>query len=46
MAESRPSTVISNDDPSGLGHIQVAFAWQQYNGTNTHWIPMTNPHCA
>ena len=44
MAESQPATVISNDDPSGLGRIQVAFAWQQDNGTNTPWIRMTNPH--
>lgn len=29
VAESQPATVISNDDPAGLGRIQVAFAWQK-----------------
>lgn len=43
-ADSQPATVISNDDPSGLGRVQVAFAWQQESGTNTPWIRMTNPH--
>ena len=44
MAESQPATVISNDDPSGLGRIQVAFAWQEASGKSTPWIRMTNPH--
>lgn len=44
MAESQPATVISNNDPAGLGRIQVAFAWQAENGKNTPWIRMTNPH--
>ena len=44
VAESQPATVISNDDPAGLGRIQVAFAWQQESGANTPWIRMTNPH--
>ena len=43
-AESQPATVTSNDDPSGLGRIQVAFAWQQSTGKSTPWIRMTNPH--
>ncbi|RKS26001.1 Rhs element Vgr protein [Flavobacterium endophyticum] len=44
VAESQPATVISNDDPAGLGRVQVAFAWQKISGTNTPWIRMTNPH--
>ena len=44
MAESQPATVISNADPSGLGRVQVAFAWQKENGANTPWIRMINPH--
>ena len=44
IADSQPATVISNDDPAGLGRVQVAFAWQQDSGTNTPWIRMTNPH--
>jgi len=43
-AESQPATVISNDDPSGLGRVQVAFAWQKDAGANTPWLRMTNPH--
>ena len=44
IAESQPATVISNDDPAGLGRIQVAFAWQKETEKNTPWIRMTNPH--
>lgn len=44
VAESQPATVISNDDPAGLGRVQVAFAWQKNSGANTPWIRMTNPH--
>lgn len=44
IAESQPATVISNDDPAGLGRIQVAFAWQKDTGANTPWLRMTNPH--
>lgn len=43
-AESQPATIISNEDPAGLGRVQVAFAWQQAQGTNTPWIRMVNPH--
>lgn len=44
MAESQPATIISNEDPAGLGRVQVAFAWQQAQGTHTPWIRMVNPH--
>ena len=44
MAESQPATIISNDDPAGLGRVQVAFAWQQQQGNHTPWIRMINPH--
>ena len=44
VAESQPATVMSNDDPAGLGRIQVAFAWQKESGAKTPWIRMTNPH--
>lgn len=43
-AEAQPATVISNNDPEGLGRVQVAFAWQSDSGSNTPWIRMTNPH--
>lgn len=43
-AESQPATIISNDDPAGLGRVQVAFAWQQPHGNHTPWIRMINPH--
>jgi type VI secretion system secreted protein VgrG len=41
-ADTQPAKVIDNNDPAGLGRIQVAFAWQQ--GENTPWLRMTNPH--
>lgn len=44
LAESQPATVISNNDPAGLGRIQVAFAWQKTSGGNTPWVRMVNPH--
>jgi len=44
VAESQPATVVSNEDPAGLGRIQVAFAWQKKEGKTTPWIRMTNPH--
>jgi len=44
IAESQPATIISNEDPAGLGRVQVAFAWQQQQGNNTPWIRMINPH--
>lgn len=44
VAESQPATVISNSDPSGLGRVQVAFAWQKDAEANTPWIRMINPH--
>jgi len=43
-AESQPATIISNQDPAGLGRVQVAFAWQKAQGTHTPWIRMINPH--
>jgi type VI secretion system secreted protein VgrG len=43
-AESQPATVVANDDPAGLGRVQVSFAWQQEKDTNTPWIRMLNPH--
>jgi type VI secretion system secreted protein VgrG len=42
IAETQPATVISNNDPEGLGRVQVSFAWQTEG--NTPWIRMTNPH--
>lgn len=44
VAESQPATVVSNEDPAGLGRIQVAFVWQKEEGKTTPWIRMTNPH--
>lgn len=41
VAESQPATVTDNNDPAGLGRVQVKFAWQD---GNTPWIRMVNPH--
>ncbi|ALM47916.1 hypothetical protein AMR72_02830 [Flavobacterium psychrophilum] len=44
MAESQPATIIDNNDPSGLGRVKVAFAWQKDKGGNSPWVRMINPH--
>ena len=44
MANTQPATVIDNNDPNGLGRVQVQMAWQKDDSANTPWIRMTNPH--
>ena len=44
IATTQPATVIDNNDPKGLGRIQVQMAWQKNNSESTPWIRMTNPH--
>ena len=44
IATTQPATVIENNDPKGLGRIQVQMAWQKDNSSQTPWIRMTNPH--
>ncbi len=41
LADTQPAVVTDNNDPLGLGRVQVKFAWQD---GNTPWIRMTNPH--
>jgi type VI secretion system secreted protein VgrG len=43
-AATQPAVVIDNNDPMGLGRIQVQMAWQKDNSEKTPWIRMTNPH--
>lgn len=43
-ANTQPATIIDNNDPNGLGRVQVQMAWQKDNSANTPWIRMTNPH--
>jgi type VI secretion system secreted protein VgrG len=43
-AATQPAVVIDNNDPAGLGRIQVQMAWQKDNSESTPWIRMTNPH--
>jgi type VI secretion system secreted protein VgrG len=43
-ASTQPAVVIDNNDPAGLGRVQVQMAWQKDNSENTPWIRMTNPH--
>ncbi|WP_445722653.1 type VI secretion system Vgr family protein [Flavobacterium sp.] len=40
-ADTQPAVVTDNNDPSGLGRVQVKFAWQD---GNSPWIRMINPH--
>ncbi|WP_309609712.1 type VI secretion system tip protein VgrG [Flavobacterium sp.] len=44
IATTQPATVMDNNDPKGLGRIQVQMAWQKNNSESTPWIRMTNPH--
>ncbi|WP_395075241.1 phage baseplate assembly protein V, partial [Flavobacterium sp.] len=44
IATTQPATVMDNNDPKGLGRIQVQMAWQKDNSSKTPWIRMTNPH--
>ena len=44
QADTQPATVIDNNDPKGLGRVQVQMMWQKDNSSNTPWIRMTNPH--
>ncbi|WP_339887628.1 type VI secretion system tip protein VgrG [uncultured Flavobacterium sp.] len=41
IADTQTAVVTDNNDPAGLGRVQVKFAWQE---DNTPWIRMTNPH--
>ena len=43
-AHTQPAVVIDNNDPKGMGRIQVQMAWQKYENTQTPWLRMTNPH--
>jgi type VI secretion system secreted protein VgrG len=43
-ADTQPAVVTDNNDPAGLGRVQVAFAWQKDDGVSTPWLRMTNPH--
>ncbi|MFD2907374.1 type VI secretion system Vgr family protein [Flavobacterium ardleyense] len=40
-ADTQTAVITDNNDPAGLGRVQVKFAWQE---ENTPWIRMTNPH--
>ena len=43
-AHTQPAIVIDNNDPKGMGRVQVQMAWQKYENTRTPWLRMTNPH--
>jgi type VI secretion system secreted protein VgrG len=43
-ADTQPAKVIDNNDPKGLGRVQVQMDWQKNSGENTPWLRMTNPH--
>ena len=42
--DEQSATVTNNNDPKGLGRVQVQLSWQKNIGQNTPWIRMTNPH--
>ena len=44
QATTQPAKITDNNDPKGLGRVQVQMEWQRNNSDNTSWIRMTNPH--
>jgi type VI secretion system secreted protein VgrG len=42
-AESQPAKVIDNNDPDGLGRVQVEFYWSGGN-IKSDWMRMIQPH--
>ena len=44
LADTQPAVVKDNNDPKGLGRVQVQMAWQKDINSHTPWIRMTNPH--
>ena len=44
QATTQPAKITDNNDPKGLGRVQVQMEWQRNNSDNTPWIRMTNPH--
>lgn len=42
--ESQSATIISNNDPDGLGGLKVQMSWQEEKGETTPFIPMVQPH--
>jgi type VI secretion system secreted protein VgrG len=44
LAETQPAVVVDNNDPAGIGRVQVQFPWQQRNNSITPWIRLIQPH--
>lgn len=38
VAEAQVATVMANNDPQGMGRIQVQFLWQKESGEQTEWL--------
>ena len=38
QAQTQPGEVLENDDPDGLGRVQVQLPWQKEEGESTPWI--------
>lgn len=43
-ALQQPARVIDNNDPEGLGRVQVQFVWQERKKEHTPWIRVVQPH--
>ena len=44
IASTQPAVVRDNNDPKGLGRVQVQMAWQKDSNAQTPWIRMTQAH--
>lgn len=43
-SETQTAIVTQNNDPEGMGRIQVQFPWQKRLGANTPWLRIVSPH--
>ena len=43
-AHTQRAVVSNNQDPDGLGRVQVQFPWQMEKGTTTPWIHISTPY--
>lgn len=41
-SKQQTATVISNNDPKGMGRVQVQHAWQKPEGETTPWVRISN----
>ena len=43
IAQTQMAVVLNNNDPKGMGRVQVQMLWQQYTHQKTDWIRVMTP---